>query len=205
MDHFILEIPDALPKHLCEEIIRRFDSDDRKRAGHVNYGSLSNEPFVDLELKNAEELFISPLNDWNDIDKSISECVSKSIKIYLNFLKNSFDYNQKISPLGTIVDMQNIVDRGYEIQKTPKGGKYAWHYDGGIGVNDVANIIIYLNTLDYHEGGRTRFIHGRKVRPETGKMLIFPTTWTFVHSGEEVKSDNHKYTCVARIVLGDCT
>ena len=201
MDNFVLEIPNALPKHLCEEMIKRFESDERKVSGVVSYGMISDKPFEDPELKKSVELFISVCDDWGDIDKSISECISKCIRTYFNYIKSNFDdWNAKLNPLQSFVNM-TVVDSGYQIQKTPKGGKYAWHYDGGIGNNDIASVIIYLNTLDYGEGGCTKFTNGRKVRPETGKMLIFPRTWTFIHSGEEVKSDKHKYTCIARISL----
>ena len=201
MDNFILEIPNAVPKHLCEEMIKRFESDKRKVPGVVSYGIVGDKPFEDPELKKSTELFISPYDDWNDIDKSISECIGKCARTYLNFINSNFDgWNTKFNPLQSFVNM-DVIDHGYEIQKTPKGGKYAWHYDGGIGTDDIANVIIYLNTLDYGEGGCTKFPHGRKVRPETGKMLIFPTTWTFIHCGEEVKSDKHKYTCISRLSL----
>jgi hypothetical protein len=54
--------------------------------------------------------------------------------------------------------------------------------------------LIYLNTLEDNQGGCTEFMCGKKVRPEQGKLLIFPSTWTYVHRGAEVKNGGVKYT-----------
>ena len=42
--------------------------------------------------------------------------------------------------------------------------------------------IFYLNTLK-GRGGETEFLNGPKVRPVTGKLLIFPASWDCVHRG----------------------
>ena len=60
---------------------------------------------------------------------------------------------------------------------------------------------MYLNTLDYNEGGITEFINGRKIKPDIGKILIFPSNWSFVHRGQEVKSKVIKYTITTSINL----
>ena len=39
--------------------------------------------------------------------------------------------------------------------------------------------IWYLNDID--EDGYTEFIDGTKVQPKTGRICIFPATWTFIH------------------------
>jgi hypothetical protein len=201
MDKFILEIPNAIPKELCNEIIKRFENDSRKENGVVRNATRGHLPFIDKSLKDSVELPIGEKSDWNDINNSMYEHMKKCLDAYSNFLKNNFDYGQTINPMDTLLNIQFGMLH-LEIQKTPKDGVYAWHYDGGV-PEHLANIIIYLNTLEYDEGGRTQFINGRKVIPEAGKVLIFPTTWTFVHSGERVKTDKSKYTCVSRIIIND--
>jgi hypothetical protein len=49
--------------------------------------------------------------------------------------------------------------------------------------------ILLLN--DVNEGGETYFIDG-KVKPTTGKLLLFPATWTYLHKGDIPRS-NSKY------------
>jgi len=44
-----------------------------------------------------------------------------------------------------------------------------------------------LNDVD--DGGETNFKHyGIKIKPETGKTLIWPAEWTHAHTGEILKS-----------------
>jgi hypothetical protein len=57
---------------------------------------------------------------------------------------------------------------------------------------------VYLNTLETDEGGTTEFVNRRSIRPETGKMTIFPTTWPFIHTGRLIKADA-KYILVMNI------
>ena len=195
MDHFILEIPNVLSPEICNSIIERFENDKEKVKGRIAYGGSG---FKVMEnMKNTTEVLLTGRNEWKDVDSILNECINCNLKKYLTFLKNTIDAEQEIHPLSNIPFITETDDVGYSIQKTTKGCRYAWHYDGGIGANDFANILIYLNTLDYDEGGCTKFINGRKVKPEAGKMLIFPSTWNFVHSGCEVKGVHPKYTCIA--------
>lgn len=41
-------------------------------------------------------------------------------------------------------------------------------------------------------------INGRKVKPEAGKVLVYPCSWTFPHTGAEVKYGS-KYMCTTTI------
>ena len=53
--------------------------------------------------------------------------------------------------------------------------------------------ILYLN--EDFEGGETEFLNGRKIKPETGKLVLFPSTWCMVHRGCPV-TEGQKYLCV---------
>lgn len=199
MDHFILEIPNALPLDICKSMIERFENDNEQVKGQVNYGTSG---FKLMEnMKNTTEVLLNERDDWKDIHSILNRCIGSNLRKYLSYLENTFDVDQEVNVLGNIPFIEKTYDLGYTIQKTDKGCRYAWHYDGGIGVNAFVNIIIYLNTLDYDEGGCTKFIHGRKVRPEAGKMLIFPSTWTFVHTGSQVKGTQPKYTCISNVMI----
>ena len=47
----------------------------------------------------------------------------------------------------------------------------------------------YLN--DVPEGGETEFpMYGLKIKPETGKTLIWPAEWTHAHKGAIVVKGN---------------
>jgi len=52
--------------------------------------------------------------------------------------------------------------------------------------------LVYLNN-DF-KGGETTFpYHNLTVKPETGKVLVFPPTWQYPHIGLPVKSGKSKY------------
>ena len=53
-------------------------------------------------------------------------------------------------------------------------------------------IIWYLN--DVKDGGYTEFIDGTRIQPEAGKLIIFPSTWDFLHRGVSPKTET-KYLC----------
>lgn len=72
-----------------------------------------------------------------------------------------------------------------KIQMTqPAGGFHNWHYDNaGYFVQDREFVIItYLN--DDFDGGETEFLYqGIRVKPEKGKTVIFPASYTHMHRG----------------------
>ena len=52
--------------------------------------------------------------------------------------------------------------------------------------------LIYLN--DDFKGGETTFPYNKlTIKPETGKVLVFPPTWQYPHKGMLVKSGSPKY------------
>ena len=60
--------------------------------------------------------------------------------------------------------------------------------------------IWYLN--DIKDGGYTEFIDGTKIKPEVGKLVIFPASWEFLHRGVPPKSED-KYLCTGWVHFDD--
>jgi hypothetical protein len=58
----------------------------------------------------------------------------------------------------------------------------------------LLTFIWYLNTVE--NGGETEFFNGRiKIKPEKGKLLLFPSTWTYNHKGNiPISSDKYIVT-----------
>ena len=55
----------------------------------------------------------------------------------------------------------------------------------------IITFLWYLNTVE--EGGETEFFNGRiSIKPEKGKLLLFPSTWTYIHRGN-MPISNDKY------------
>ena len=172
---FIYVERDALPKSFCNNVIEKFEQDDRKRQGQVGGG-------VCLEIKRSSDLSISELDDWESYDQAFFRCLNNGLKKYLRFLPEEYIKNKALSELGN--------DTGYQIQRTQPGDHYIWHHDQT--KTRLVTFIWYLN--DVKNGGYTEFIDGTRIKPEAGKLIIFPATWDFLHRGVSPKTET-KYLC----------
>ena len=76
-------------------------------------------------------------------------------------------------------------DSGYAIQRTRPGEHYHWHIDGGSHEFSQRQLVAvwYLNDVP-GPGGETEFSYQNvMIRPEAGKLLLFPPFWTHEHRG----------------------
>jgi Rps23 Pro-64 3,4-dihydroxylase Tpa1-like proline 4-hydroxylase len=172
---FIYIERDAIPKSFCNNVIEKFEQDDRKRQGQVGGG-------VCLDIKRSSDLSISELDDWKSYDQAFFRCLNNGLKKYIRFLPEEYIKNKALSELGN--------DTGYQIQRTQPGDHYIWHHDQT--TTRLVTFIWYLN--DIKNGGYTEFIDGTRIQPEAGKLIIFPATWDFLHRGVSPKSET-KYLC----------
>ena len=189
MDRFILEIPNFLPPDLCKEIIDRFKSIEHTlEHGTLRY--IVGDKCEEFKKPNLE-CNMSKDTLFRDLDSELNNRFTTACNMYLHHLESEFDHNKKPRPhtFVEILSINSILDRGYRIHKIPPGSSYEWHVDSDPRTINKSFIqfILYLNTLELDEGGTTEFANGRKVKPEIGKLLIFPCSWTFPHCGNEVK------------------
>ena len=94
-------------------------------------------------------------------------------------------------------------DNGYLLMKYTKNtGFYNWHDDSFFELSPDKNnvdkcscrmyaFLWYLNDVDI--GGETEFIH-KKIKPEKGKLIMFPASKIYQHKGCMPVS-NDKYIC----------
>ena len=90
-----------------------------------------------------------------------------------------------------------------KIQKTlPTEGYHVWHIEHGKGFNNEARALvfsIYLN--DVEEGGETEFLHfSKRVKPKTGRIVIWPAAFPYVHRGNSPLS-GEKYILTSWMML----
>ena len=176
-DDLIYIKENALDKEFCEHCVKKFKEDDRKEQGITGGG-------LRLDIKRSLDLNISSASGWKGEDKifynSLNEALHEYIdqhKEYMPILQNTFD------------------DSGYQLQETKPGEFYNWHSDYGVEVNGTSRILTYLwylNDVTYE--GETEFFTGKKIKPETGKIIIFPATWMYFHQGRSPKKEI-KYIC----------
>lgn len=200
MENYIYEVPNLFPKDLCDKIINRFELDNRKQRGKIHRDGV---PFIDEKFKKNHELYITNLPGWEDIDSEISKYLTVGFRKYLSHLRETFKDKNEMQHIYNGIFASEFRDTGYDIQRISQGDSYAWHHDYGWHDNirgRLLNCIIYLNTLEDHEGGKTELLGGTKIRPEVGKLLLFPSAWTFPHCGNEVKG-KHKYICCTGMLI----
>jgi hypothetical protein len=90
-----------------------------------------------------------------------------------------------------------------KIQKTlPTEGYHVWHIEHNKGYHNEARAFvfsIYLNNVE--EGGETEFLHfSKRVKPKTGRIVIWPAGFPYVHRGNPPLS-GEKYLLTSWMLL----
>ena len=163
---FIFEVPRALAREVCHEMVRRFEA-----CGPEQYaGRVGHHANLDTSVKRSTDLVMSGKSHWKDLDGALF----RSLVAALDALTRRHPF------FGG-----RFKDIGYAVQRTRPGEFYHWHIDGGS--HDLSHrqlvAIWYLNDVE-GPGGETEFRYqGVKVTPEEGKLLLFPPFWTHEHRG----------------------
>ena len=180
---FIFEKRNALSASLCEQMIHRFEeSTDEQFTGRIGQVAMQN-----LAVKRSTDLLISGKQQWKDIDQALFQslaCAMREFRATFPYFSGSFK------------------DMGYGMQRTQHDEYYHWHIDGGS--HDFSNrqlvAIWYLNDVS-GPGGETEFLVQQIcIKPEQGKLLLFPPFWTHEHRGV-VLQKGVKYIATTWIVF----
>ena len=164
---FIYEFPNALTRDFCREMIRRFEEKPEQQI----QGRMGQAAAVQNEIKRSTDLRISGRADWKDADATLVRSLTEAF--------------QEIAHAFPFFAANRFKDMGYQMQRTLPGEYYHWHVDGGPGefMSRQLVAIWYLNDVE-GPGGETEFpIQQLKVKPEEGKLVLFPPFWTHVHRG----------------------
>lgn len=175
---YIYQKENSLDKELCDKIIDIFENSQKKYDGVTNSGIFKHiKNTTDLHFNFEKELF-------KDIDA----------KIYSELNKNLYAYIDKINEKCRTIQYESFTDSGFNIQKYIKNeGQYIYHNDETITKDNRKRLLTYIWYLnDVDDGGETEFFGSIKIKPQCGKLIIFPASWTFPHSGLTPKS-NDKY------------
>ena len=170
----IWEKRNSLTPGTCKELISKFEIDPDKIPDII-----VNEQ-GDRMIKRSTALNISDLESWKSLDSILFDSFNESIKGYTERLLKMnyvipFNKSYEINDSGYIIEKYDIPNAG-EIQ-----GLYSWHNDffvDRIGTS-ILTIIVFLD--DVKDGGEIEFMDGTKIKPETGKMVIFPSGWEMVY------------------------
>jgi hypothetical protein len=182
-DTFIFEKRNALPADICRTAIARFEqAGDEQYQGRI--GQLAGE---DRSVKRTTDLVVSGKAHWKDIDQALFRSLGQAI---LEF-RETYAYFK-----GPFKDM------GYGIQRYLPGEHYHWHIDGGSHEFSQRQLVAlwYLNDVP-GPGGETEFLfQGIKIKPERGKLVLFPPFWTHEHRAVTLQ-EGVKYIATTWVVF----
>ena len=180
---FVFAQPNALPQSLCRDIIARFEAHtDEQYPGRI--GQTVNE---DQSIKKTTDLVVSGKPHWADVDKRLF----RSIGLALREFREAFPYFK-----GPFKDL------GYGVQRYLPGEYYQWHIDGGSHEFSQRQLVAlwYLNDVP-GPGGETEFLfQDLQVRPEEGKLILFPPFWTHEHRAAPLQT-GVKYIATTWVVF----
>tara|TARA_R100000329_G_scaffold142314_1_gene125646 strand:+ start:1200 stop:1799 length:600 start_codon:yes stop_codon:yes gene_type:complete len=171
--NFIGVFDNYLPEIECKKAIQLFEEQDKfnKTMDRMQFeASPVNE-------KKDKQLFLAPYNLnmwWSQIKPLI-----------VNF-ELAFQHYNKETGILNAYGLPSFHYTDIKIQKTlPTEGYHLWHIEHMQGYDNeprAAVFSIYLN--DIEEGGETEFLHfSKRVKPKTGRIVIWPAGFPYVHRG----------------------
>jgi len=184
-DKSIFEMRNVFTSEQCQLFIDYHEQSPNKLVGAVLCGVHKIKKSTDVRI-----------NSFCKYDLDLIQIYKDGIqKVSVEYMKHLNDINQdgRLSSL-MVGDLS-----GPQIQRTSKGEFFNWHSD--YNKQRMLAIIIYLNDIDEENGGSTEFNSGRKVQPETGKVLIFPTSQLHLHRGNTILNGHSKYIISAFVLI----
>lgn len=181
-DKFIYENDFSLCPKLCEEVIEMFEKSSNKYDGMTIGG-------VNKKVKDTTDLVISKSGKWTDI----YECLENELKYNISKYKSSVQGKYADSQFN-IINYDHLEMTPFMVQRYIQNeGKYLYHNDFHMdkskSIYRVMTYVFYLN--DVIEGGETEFFGGEiRIQPKRGKLILFPSSWTFPHCGKMPISSN---------------
>jgi hypothetical protein len=170
--NFIFEMDNFLSKEWCDHTIEYFEN--MQKAGLV--ADRSNDAmkhvFDDNTLTMHGEYSIQVTGTQHLSDSFATEFWNKAYPIY----------TKQFSVLKTLATHSIYFMKA---QKTEIGqGYHTWHCETGDRASStrLMAFILYLN--DVEDGGETEFLYYPcRIKPKTGKLILFPGGYTHTHRG----------------------
>jgi len=169
---FIRCYDNVVDESFCKEIIKTFDTSD------FQYYDREQRPSFN-EL-NISQRYLAEDPKWMSIQAKLQDYFIDAIELYMKTLDLNPDFPSKYAFEEYRIKMYNANE--YD--------QFKDHVDVG-NYNSARRFLVcflYLNTVDV--GGETNFPKiSHSVSPKCGRMLLFPATWQYRHSGQIPRSD----------------
>lgn len=191
LENYIYVNNNSLSKELCADIIQYFEEEPNKTGGVTAGGLNTNvKDTIDFQIphKNVS-------SKWNKIRVLLEKELTNNIQQYVKNITDNISVQEELSSNKYRVFNDAVTFETMQMQRyTKSSGKYIFHNDFQAEFEKKQYRIItylwYINTVD--EGGETEIWNNYKVKPEAGKLILFPATWTYPHRGK-VPISNDKY------------
>ena len=192
MKDFIYQKDLSLDGALCDRIIEIFETNKDEQFKGVLGGSygLKSGSVVDIITKDTTDCNIisssARILEWQPIICILIKELEANLQNYIEKLETTLHLSLNDIYKSKAIDT-------FLIHKYEKGkGKFLYHNDFYIdrdrGKYRILNYMWYLN--DVIDGGETEFFGYYKIKPQKGKMIIFPSEWFFPHCGKMPISDD---------------
>ena len=172
---------------LCNEIIQFFNNNKNLQKQGVTFIGKN------LNVKSRIDISVNP-NDLKNKKFAI-------LKRYINELHKCYlDYQNQWPFLKSM--LKDIDIAPFNIGEYSAGDHFAAIHSERTSIPTLHRLFAWMTYLnDVDDGGKTCFSHfGIRIKPETGKTLIWPAEWTHAHSGEVLKKGN-KYIVTGHMHL----
>jgi prolyl 4-hydroxylase len=175
----------ALPQSLCERVIGLFEQDRERQFRRQRQNT-----WIEYTVTR------SPLSEWRDVERALMR----------NMIEHLKDYAQlpAAQPLALKAPraFEQIMLKKYEPGRPAPDGfpEHCDAYDVATSVRQLG-FLWYLN--DVADGGETDFpVLGKRIEPRTGRLVLLPPAWMFVHAGRPPVSEP-KYIATSYLSFRD--
>ena len=174
---FVLEYKNFMSKEWCEEVIKFFRT--AKECGFT----FSRDAFLDV-----------PKHYINDNSISMSDILIYEFPLEYSAIPHQFitkffedAYKKYANKYSMLSQSAPHGINTIKIQQTlPGEGFHVWHYENAASTaqSRIATFTLYLN--DVKKGGETEFLYyPKRIKPEQGKLIIWPAGYTHTHRGNQ--------------------
>lgn len=201
---FISITPDALPRDLCARIVERMRTSNRLQEGRIGGGLYP-------DLKKSRDISIAGVAEWQDVEAALNTAVLGAVMRYIREYPQTLIAPLMLQHQPPGGELRRLVAEDFadmdeaqllQLVRTclrpgqtnlqwytaGEGGYPYWHcelYPRDTSCETLHRHLlwtVYLN--DGFEEGETEFLfQERKVKPQTGALLIAPTSFTHTHRG----------------------
>jgi hypothetical protein len=219
---FIEVFPGALSVDACAKLIARFEASGAASPGRTAAG-------VNPEHKDSRDITLTGRPEWADAEEELNRAMFSGLlrylRLYPQVLLSTFVLQARDEPDGPLRAMRpdDIADFDHAALSdlvtgllrpgtinlqhylADRGGYPAWHCEIALAdpraeyLHRALLWTIYLND-DFTDGETEFMFQQRKVRPETGSLLIAPTAFTHTHRGNR-PSGGDKYIATSWILF----